>query len=68
MNRYKKLVSDTFIFSLGSFSSKILSVLLLKLVTSHMTEDAYSVATKIQNLINLLGPVASLSLADRQDV
>ena len=64
MNRYKKLVSDTFIFSLGSFSSKILSVLLLKLVTSHMTEDAYSVATKIQNLINLLGPVASLSLAD----
>lgn len=64
MNRYKKLVSDTFVFSLGSFSSKILSVLLLKLVTSHMSEDAYSVATKIQTLINLLGPVASLSLAD----
>ncbi len=64
MNKYKKLAANTFIFSLGSFSSKILSVLLLKLYTAYMTTADYSVATKIQNIINLLGPVVTLSLSE----
>lgn len=64
MNKYKKLAANTIIFSLGSFSSKILSILLLRLYTGYMTEADFSVAGKIQNIINLLGPVVTLSISE----
>ncbi len=64
MNKYKKLAANTLIFSLGSFSSKILSILLLKLYTSYMVKSDYSVAVQIQNIINLLGPVVTLSISE----
>lgn len=64
LNKYKKLAANTLIFSLGSFSSKILSVLLLKLYTSTMTTSDFSVANKIQTIINLLGPVVTLSISE----
>lgn len=64
MNKYKKLAANTIIFSLGSFSSKILSVLLLKLYTNTMTTSDLSVANKIQTIINLLGPVVTLSISE----
>lgn len=64
MNKYKKLAANTLIFSLGSFSSKILSILLLRLYTEYMTKADYSVATQIQNIINLLGPVVTLSISE----
>ena len=64
MNKYKKLAANTLIFSLGSFSSKILSILLLRLYTEYMTKADYYVATQIQNIINLLGPVVTLSISE----
>lgn len=64
MNKYKKLASNTIIFAVGSFSSKILSVLLLRLYTGCMTKAEFSTADLVQNLVNLIGPVASLSISD----
>ena len=64
MDKYKKLVSNAIIFTVGSFSSKILSVLLLRLYTSCMTEDQFSTTSLIQTVVNLLEPLASLSMAE----
>lgn len=64
VNKYKKLAGDTLIFSIGSFSSKILSFLLVKLYTAYMIKADYSVANQLQSLVNLLGPVVTLSISE----
>lgn len=64
MNKYKKLAANTLIFSLGSFSSKILSILLIRLYTAYLSKSDYSIANQIQNMINLLGPIATLSISE----
>ncbi len=62
MDKYKKLASNTLIFSIGTFSSKILSVLLLGLYTGAMSEEGFSVVSKMQNIVGLIGPIAILSI------
>ncbi len=64
MDKYKKLASNAIIFTIGSFSSKILSVLLLRLYTSCMSTDLFSTTSLIQTVVNLLEPLASLSMAE----
>lgn len=64
MDKYKKLASNTLIFSIGSFSSKILSVLLLRLYTSYMSNEMFSTTSLMQMLVNLLEPLASLSMSE----
>ncbi|MBE6852208.1 MAG: hypothetical protein E7505_01850 [Ruminococcus sp.] len=64
MNKYKKLASNTLIFSLGSFSSKILSIFLLRLYTQFIPKSDFSVVNQIQNIINLLGPIVTLSISE----
>ena len=39
MNQYKRLLSNTFIFAIGTFSSKILVILMLRFYTGMMTQD-----------------------------
>ena len=38
MNRYKKLLSDTFIYGMGTFASKLLVFFLTRLYTECLTE------------------------------
>ena len=38
MNKYKKLVSNTLIFAIGSFGSKILLLLLTRLYTGNINQ------------------------------
>lgn len=44
MNQYKRLLGNTFIFAIGTFSSKILVILMLRFYTGMMTQDEMGVA------------------------
>ena len=64
MNRYKKLTSDTLIFAISNFSSKVLVFLLLPLYTNCLTTTEYCVVDLINNITNVLFPILSLSIIE----
>ena len=51
MDKYKKLISNTFIFAVGTFSSKLLVFLLMPLYTRVLTPEDYGVVNLIVDLI-----------------
>ncbi len=64
MNRYKKLLSDTAIYGIGTFASKILVFFLTRLYTECLTEAQYGKADLISNIANLLIPLAAAGICD----
>ena len=62
MNQYKRLLSNTFIFAVGTFSSKILVILMLRFYTGMMTTDEMGIADLIIKTTSILYPVVSLSI------
>lgn len=64
MNKYKKLAFNTLVFTIGSFSSKILSFLLARLYAEKLTTAEYSNADLIVQTANLLVPIATLSITE----
>ena len=62
MNQYKRLLSNTFIFAIGTFSSKILVILMLRFYTGILTPDEMGVADLIVKTTSILYPVVSLSI------
>ena len=67
MDKYKKLASNTLIFAIGTFSSKILSFLLMPFVTRMMGTGDYGSADLVQQTVNVLIPVVTLQV-DKSDV
>ena len=59
MDKYKKLASNTLIFAIGTFSSKILSFLLMPFVTRMMGTGDYGSADLVQQTVNVLTDFAS---------
>ncbi|MDD4714953.1 MAG: oligosaccharide flippase family protein [Oscillospiraceae bacterium] len=64
MNRYKKLMTNTFIIGIGTFSSKVLVFLMMPLYTRLMTNSDYGIADLLLQTSNLLLPLASLGITD----
>lgn len=64
MNKYKRLLSNTLLFAVGTFSSKLLTLLMARFVTEAMTTDQFGTATNIQNVSNLLIPLFSMQIMD----
>jgi len=64
MNKYKKLVSNTAILAIGTFSSKLLVFFLMRLYTSYLTTAEYSIADLVSQTANLLIPIASAGITD----
>ena len=64
MDKYKKLVSNTAILSLGTLASKILVYLLLPLYTGCLSPEQYSTADLITQTANLLLPILALGMVD----
>lgn len=64
MNKYKRLVSNTMIFAAGTFTSKVLVLLLMPLYTSILSREQYGVADIITQTANLLIPVACIGICD----
>ena len=62
--KYKKLLSNTAIYGLGTFASKILVFLLTRLYTECLTPGEYGTADLITNAANLLIPLAAAGVCD----
>lgn len=63
-NRYKTLATNTLIYSIGSFGSKILTFFLTRLYTEFMGPDQYSTANLILQTASLFVPIATLSIEE----
>ena len=61
---YKKLFSNTVIFAIGSFSSKILVLLLVKVYTTYLTRDELGVNDVITQIANWLQPVVTMTISE----
>ncbi len=59
---YRKLLGNTAIFAIGSFSSKALVLLLMPLYTRFLTDAQYGAADLITTTSNLLAPFVMLSV------
>jgi len=64
MNKYKKLLSNTLIFGIGTFSSKVMVYLLMPLYTALLSKAEYSTADLITQASNLLMPLAAIGMYD----
>lgn len=64
MDKYKKLVSNTAILSVGTLASKVLVYLLLPLYTGCLSPSEYSTADLISQTANLLLPILAVGMVD----
>ncbi len=64
MDKYKRLASNTLIFAIGTFSSKLLSFFLTRLYTEFLTPEQYGVTDLIQQSGNLLLPLVTLGIVN----
>ena len=62
MDKYKRLVSNTLIFAVGTFSSKVLVFLLMPLYTRVLSTEEYGVTNTIVDMGNLLIPLITLGI------
>ena len=64
MNKYKTLLSNTLLISIGTFGSKILVFFMVRFYTGYLTPSDYGTADLITQTANLLFPVISLGITD----
>lgn len=65
MNRkYKQLFSDTILFAVSNFGSKIVTILLVPLYTSVLSTEDYGIADIILTTVSILYPILTLSISD----
>ncbi len=62
MGKYKRLAINTLIFAIASFSSKLLSFLMLPLYTNVLSTNDYGVVDIVLQTCNLLIPLASVGI------
>lgn len=63
-NSYKKLMSNTIVFAIGSFSSKILTFLLVRLYTGVFSESQFGLSDNLMKAGNWLFPLLTLSVCE----
>lgn len=64
MDKYKRLASNTMIFAVGTFSSKLLTFFLTRLYTAVLSKAEYGVTDLIQQSGNLLLPLVTLGIVN----
>lgn len=64
MSKYKKLLSDTVVFALGSFGSKMILFFLMPLYTNCLSTAQYGTVELIDTFANLLIPFVSMVIFD----
>lgn len=64
MNKYKQLASNTIIFAIGSFGSKILLLFLTKLYTANINPADNSTKELLEITANFLIPIVTFSIAE----
>lgn len=63
-NRITRLLSNTLIFTVGKFVSKLIVIFMLPFYTSYLSSAEYSTSDLITNLCNLLIPLACLGVSE----
>ena len=63
-NKYRYLIKNVGVLTIGSFGSKFLSFFLLPLYTSILTTEEYGISDFIHATVNLLIPVFTLNISD----
>lgn len=61
---YKKLFSNTIIFAIGSFSSKVLVLLLVNVYTTYLTREELGINDVITQIANWLQPIVTLTISE----
>ena len=61
-NRYKKLLSNTLVFAIGTFSSKVLVFLMLPYYTNILSTGEYGTVDALINVGQLMIPIASVGI------
>ena len=61
---YKKLFSNTLIIAFGSFSSKLLMILLVSIYTRYLSEAELGVNDVIQQISNWLLPIVTMQICE----
>ena len=61
---YKKLFSNTVIFAIGSFGSKLLVLILVPLYTAALSPEQYGTVDLVAQTANILLPIFTLSAAE----
>lgn len=64
MNKYKSLAKNTAIFAIGTFSSKVLSFIMVFFYSRAMQTDEFGVLDIIVNSASLLLPIAMLGITN----
>ena len=64
MNRYRKLLRNTGLISLGTFGSKLLPFLLMRLYTAVLSDGDYNAADIVSQTAKLLIPIAAIGLTE----
>ncbi|KAF0339480.1 lipopolysaccharide biosynthesis protein [Pediococcus acidilactici] len=64
MNRYKKLFSNSVVFSIGNLGSKMITFFMVPLYTRYLTTGQYGKSDVILTLVDLLTPILTLSVID----
>lgn len=66
MDKYKKLLSNTIVFAIGTFGSKLLSFIMVGFYTAVFSGSpgSFSTADLVAQTANFLIPLASLSIAE----
>lgn len=63
-NRATRLLSNTLIFTVGKFVSKLIVIFMLPFYTSYLSSAEYSTSDLITNLCNLIIPLACLGVSE----
>ena len=64
LDKYKKLITNTLLFALSSFGSKVLVYLMMPLYTGILTPDEYGIITNIQDTSQLLLPLTCVGITN----
>ena len=62
MDKYNKLINNSFVFAIGSFGSKIIVLLLVPLYTHYLTSEDYGVVDLLTSTQALVLPFITLTL------
>ena len=60
---YGKLMMNTIVFAIGSFSSKVLVLLLVPIYTDHLTRSELGRTDNLTQIANWIIPLATMTIA-----
>lgn len=64
MNKYKRLVNNSFIFAIGNMGSKLMQFIMIPLYSYTLSTSQYGKVDLLTTIIGLLMPLISLDIAD----